>query len=59
MKVKATKNGYYDNKRRKEGAVFELAHPDKEFSHKWMEQVGPAKKKKAVEVEEESQDEEL
>lgn len=38
MKVKATKLGYYDHKRRYAGAVFELKSK-KEFSDKWMEEL--------------------
>jgi hypothetical protein len=38
MKVKALKLGYYDNKRRREGQVFDIKN-EKEFSEKWMEYV--------------------
>lgn len=38
MKVKATKTGYYNLKRRYEGQVFELKD-EKLFSSRWMEKV--------------------
>jgi hypothetical protein len=37
MKVMATKQGYYDLKRRNEGVVFEI--PSKLFSEKWMKKL--------------------
>jgi hypothetical protein len=46
MEVIATKLGYYDLKRRKEGATFVLKS-EKHFSKEWMEPVdGQAPKKK-------------
>lgn len=39
MKVRATKLGYYDHRRRREGDVFEI-HSEKAFSKLWMEKVG-------------------
>lgn len=52
MKVQATKLGYYDHKRMREGEVFELSpikglrngepktySPEEQFSDKWMEKV--------------------
>ena len=35
MKVRATRLGFYDQKRRKEGEVF-ILHDPKLFSDKWM-----------------------
>lgn len=49
MKVRATKLGFYDQKRRKEGDVFVL-HDPKLFSENWMEALdgkAPAKKSKS------------
>jgi hypothetical protein len=48
MKVIATRLGYYNHIRQKEGAVFEL-NSDKHFSPKWMEKAsdGAAIKKAA------------
>jgi hypothetical protein len=40
MKVRATRLGYYDLIRRREGDVFFL-HDPKGFSAQWMEQVDP------------------
>lgn len=41
MKVKATRLGYYNHRRRREGDVFELMD-DKAFSKRWMERLdGP------------------
>ena len=48
MKVRATRLGFYDLKRRKEGETF-ILHDPKLFSDKWMEcldDVKPAKKAK-------------
>lgn len=36
MRVRATKLGYYDHKRRREGSEFVLSDP-KHFSEAWME----------------------
>jgi hypothetical protein len=41
MKVKATMLGFYGNKRRYEGDVFELTD-DKQFSKKWMAKFEPS-----------------
>lgn len=38
-RVRATRLGYYDHKRRREGDVFTLADSKKEFSERWMEYV--------------------
>ena len=38
MRVRATKLGFYDQRRRKEGDVFILHNP-KFFSSKWMEKL--------------------
>lgn len=38
MKVKATELGYYEDKRRRPGDVFEISD-EKAFSHKWMEKL--------------------
>ena len=38
MKVRATKLGFYDQKRRKEGDVF-ILHDPKLFSENWMEAI--------------------
>lgn len=43
MKVKATKLGFYDQRRRKEGEIFFL-HSPKFFSSKWMEKLDDEKK---------------
>lgn len=51
MKVRAIKLGYYDHKRRREGAVFNL-FDKKDFSKSWMESLeeveAPAKAKGKV-----------
>ena len=50
MKVKATKLGYYGDRRRREGDVF-FIKSEEELSQKWMEvleeKAEPPKKKKA------------
>lgn len=38
MKVRATKLGYYNHRRRRENDVFELMD-EKAFSNRWMEKV--------------------
>lgn len=38
LRVRATRPGYYDEKRRRLGDVFSIQH-DGEFSAKWMERV--------------------
>lgn len=49
MQVRATKLGYYNLKRKKEGEVFSIKS-EKEFSKSWMEPVdGHAPKLKAKE----------
>lgn len=48
MKVRATRLGYYGDKRRREGVVFAI--DEKDFSRKWMEKISagdPAKPAKA------------
>lgn len=45
MKVKATKMGYYDLKRKREGVEFEIVS-ENEFSPRWMEKVEEAQPKK-------------
>lgn len=39
IKVRATRQGYYDHIRRMEGDVFFIAK-EQDFSHKWMQRVG-------------------
>jgi hypothetical protein len=60
MKVKATRLGYYDNLRRREGVVFDLKNP-KDFSEKWMSKLKEPKKadSQVDEAEEVNEDEEL
>ncbi len=41
IKVIATKLGYYDLRRRREGDVFFIKN-ESEFSHKWMERAEPS-----------------
>lgn len=38
MKVRATRLGYYNHRRRREGDIFEITD-EKAFSNKWMEAV--------------------
>lgn len=45
MKVKATKLGYYNHKRQREGAVFFLKSKE-DFSKNWMEEISEEKSKK-------------
>lgn len=47
MKVKATADGYYDNKRRKPGVEFTLLDP-KHFSKAWMIESSKAPKLEAA-----------
>lgn len=60
MRVKATKLGYYNLKRRKEGAEFAIKS-NEEFSPRWMEKVEddstPKSKRKSQPVEETELDE--
>ena len=51
MKVKATKLGFYNNRRQRPGMVFHLTD-SKHFSENWMEKVEgkPSKPSKKVEV---------
>jgi hypothetical protein len=46
MKVKATREGYYDLKRRKVGSVF-ILHDPKAFSENWMERLDKSNTPKA------------
>lgn len=41
MRVRATKMGFYDNRRQREGSEFNLLDP-KHFSEKWMERLDVA-----------------
>lgn len=50
MRVKATRIGYYGNKRQKEGEQFVLKS-EKDFSKTWMEKVTGGKASKAAEAE--------
>lgn len=47
MKVRALKEGFYNNRRQKPGAVFIVKGKD-HFSSKWMEEVKAEKKGKKV-----------
>ena len=62
MKVKALQLGYYDNERRREGDVFEIAS-ETEFSPTWMERVEEKKKagrqSKAAVIEDDESGEEI
>ena len=49
MKVKAKELGYYNDKRRRVGEVFEVAG-DQAFSTKWMEKIEEPAVEESVEV---------
>ncbi len=54
MKVRATRLGYYNNKRQREGAEFFLKS-DKDFSKTWMEKLKKSSKAAVVESEPEEE----
>jgi hypothetical protein len=57
MKVRATKLGYYNHRRRRENEIFELTD-EKQFSNRWMERLDdkPAKASKPAKEEPKAQE---